>query len=236
MPAVMAERYAAKFCKKIICVSNFTRNVGVKFGIAYTDKFTVIHNGIEKIETPRNQTNNIIKIIFIGRLSKQKDPELLIKAASGLSPDLIKQIEISIIGSGPKAGLLNNLVGQNKNLFVKIISNVARYKSMGMLKDSDIFVLSTNWEGLPYSVLEAMSAGLPVVATNVGGISEAVDSSCGFLIKRGDVIGLQQALTKLISDKNLRQTMGESARKIAVGKFSLQKMLMETEKTYKSLL
>ena len=236
LPAIMAEKYAAKFCKKIICVSNYTRDVGVKYKIADKDKFAVVYNGIEKIEIRPKTENGLVKIIFIGRLSKQKDPELLVKAAAGLSSDLIKQIEILIIGSGPKAGQLHKLVEENKNLVVNFFDNVSRNQAMEMLKNSDIFVLSTNWEGFPYSILEAMSAGLPVVATDVGGINEAVDSSSGILIKRGDVIGLQQALTKLITDKNLRRQMGESARQIAENKFSLPKMLVETENLYKSLL
>lgn len=236
LPAMAAEKYAAKFCKKIICVSNYTRNIGVKYKIADNEKFAVIYNGVEKIEACGDVANAAVKIIFIGRLSKQKDPELLIKAAGGLPKDLIKQIEIAIIGSGPKAGLLNNLAGQNKNLLVNIIDNVPRDKAIGMLKNSDIFVLTTNWEGFPYSILEAMSAGLPVIATDVGGISEAVDSSCGFLVKRGDAAGLRQALAQLITDRNLRKTMGENAQRIAGSKFSLEKMLTETEKLYKSLV
>ena len=236
LPAIMAEKYAAKFCQKIICVSKYTRDMGVKHRIADKDKFAVIYNGVEKILTQPQAENSIIKIIFVGRLSKQKDPELLVKAASGLSPDLIKQIEVSIIGSGPKAGLLSNLAGQNKNLRVKMLDNVSRGEAVSLLKNSDIFVLSSNWEGFPYSILEAMGSGLPVIATDVGGISEAVDSSCGFLIKRGDVAGLKEALTKLIIDKNLRRNMGENGRRIAENKFSLQKMLTETENLYKSIV
>lgn len=236
LPAIVGEKYAAYFCKKIICVSNYTCNMGVKYGIANQDKFAVIYNGVEKIEARRNTENSIIKIIFIGRLSRQKDPELLVKAVAGFPQDLIKQLEVLIIGSGSKAGMLNNLAGQNKNFLVKMIGNVPRDKAIGMLKNSDIFVLSTNWEGFPYSILEAMSSGLPVVATDVGGISEAIDSSCGFLIKRGDVAGMQQALVKLITDKNLRKQMGENAQRIASSKFSLEKMLIETEKIYKEVL
>ena len=236
LPAMAAEKYAARFCKKIICVSNYTRSVGIKYKIAGRQKFTVIYNGVEKSEVRGSADDRTVKIIFVWRLSKQKDPELLIKAFGSLPQDLIKQIEITIIGSGPKAGLLNNLAGQNKNLLVKIVDNVPRDKAIDMLKNSDIFVLSTNWEGLPYSVLEAMSAGLPVVASDVGGISEAVDSSCGFLVKRGDAERLREALVILITDKNLRKQMGENAQRIASSKFSLNKMLVETENLYKTII
>lgn len=236
LPAIMAEKYAAKFCQKIICVSKYTRDMGVKHRIANKDKFAVIYNGVEKIEIQPKAENNIIKIIFVGRLSKQKDPELLVKAASGLPSDLIKQIEVLIIGNGPKINQLKKLAGLSNELSVKILDNVSRGEAVSLLKNSDIFVLSSNWEGFPYSILEAMSAGLPVVVTDVGGISEAVDSGCGFLIKRGDLAGLKEALKKLIIDKNLRRNMGENARRIAESRFSLQKMLMETENLYKSFV
>ena len=81
-----------------------------------------------------------------------------------------------------------------------------------------------------------MSAGLPVVASDVGGISEAVDSSCGFLVKRGDAERLREALVILITDKNLRKQMGENAQRIASSKFSLNKMLVETENLYKTII
>ncbi|MFH1946894.1 MAG: glycosyltransferase family 4 protein [Candidatus Magasanikbacteria bacterium] len=236
IPAIVMEKYATIFCKKIICVSNYTRDVGVKYRVANKAKFTVVYNGIEKIEILPKVKNETIKIIFIGRLSKQKDPELLVRAAASLPNDLIKKIEVRIIGGGPKADRLLKLVDDNKNLVTFCLDNISRDRAMEMLKNSDIFVLSTNWEGFPYSILEAMSVGLPVVATDVGGINEAVDQSCGFLIKCGDVEGLQKALTKLIMDKNLRETMGGNAQKIVENKFSLEKMLSQTEKIYNEIL
>ena len=236
LPAIILEKYAAVFCKKIICVSNYTRDVGIKYRIANKEKFTVVYNGIGKIKIHQKVENNKVKIIFIGRLSKQKDPELLVKAVAGLPKDLIKKIEVQIIGSGEKANKLKKLVDKNGHPVVSFIDNAPRDEVVEMLKNSDIFVLSTNWEGFPYSILEAMSVGLPAIVTNVGGINEAVDSSCGFLIERGDVESLQKALTKLITDKNLRKTMGENAQKIVENKFFLKNMLLKTEKIYNDII
>ncbi len=235
-PGILAEKYAANFCKKIICVSKNTRRIGIKFRIANQDKMVVIYNGIEKSDLQKNVENSKLKIIFVGRFSKQKNPELLIRAASRLPNNLLKQIEILLIGNGQKTYLINNLIKLNKNLFVKIFPSVNRDGIIQLLQDSDIFVLSTNWEGLPYSILEAMSVGLPVIATDVGGINELVDSSCGFLIERGDVEGLQKALVNLILDKELRKKMGENAKKIIEDKFSMDKMLLETEKVYNAVM
>ena len=81
-----------------------------------------------------------------------------------------------------------------------------------MLHQSDIFVLSSKSEGFPLSVLEAMRSSLPVVASNVGGVSESVKFNTGFLFSSGDSLGLSKCLAKLILDVGLREKFGINAR------------------------
>jgi glycosyltransferase involved in cell wall biosynthesis len=83
-----------------------------------------------------------------------------------------------------------------------------------LLGSSDVFVLATNFEMLPISILEAMRAGLPVIASRVGGISEVViDGETGLLVPRNSVSALAQALTRVIEDFELRVTLGRAARR-----------------------
>ncbi len=235
-PAVIVEKMAAHFCKKIICVSKYTRDMGLRYKIAEQGKMVMVYNGVENPITAGVKVNNRIKIISVGRLSKQKNPELLIKVTTNLPNDLINRIEVLLVGNGPKLGMVHKLVEQNKSLLIRVLPSATRDDIKKLLQKSDIFVLSTNWEGLPYSILEAMSVGLPVIATDVGGISELVDSSCGFLIKRDDGLALQRALSSLIMDNNLRFKMGENAKKIIKNRFSINQMLLETEKVYNTVL
>ena len=104
------------------------------------------------------------------------------------------------------------------------------------MRASDIFVLVSKHEGLPMTILEAMEAGLPVVASSVGGMPEELNTDCGILIKENEKKELARALEFLIANEEKRRKMGDSARKRAEKMFSLRKFLSETEKIYESVL
>ncbi len=234
--AILIEKIAGKFCSKIICVSDFDKNLALKYKIASSDKITVIHNGVEvSVEQTRNDTQNRreIRIVFVGRLAQQKDPLLLLESFNNLPSELKNKSQVSIIGEGPKRKELEEFIKKNKlEEKVKLLGSISREKIFEALRESDIFVLTSNWEGFPITILEAMSCGLPVIASDVGGVREAVDKEVGFLIERGDKEALKKALMELIENPDLREKMGQNAQKRAEDNFSLDKMLRETEKVY----
>ncbi|MEX2410080.1 MAG: glycosyltransferase family 4 protein, partial [Candidatus Paceibacterota bacterium] len=178
-----------------------------------------------------------VQIVFVGRLSDQKDPEKLIKAFFELSDPIKNMAEIKIIGDGPKREKLENIIKTN-NLEdkVKLLGNLPRDQVFEELKKSDIFTLISHYEGFPRSILEAMSVGLPIIASNVGGVSEAVSGENGFVVNREDFIGLKDALEKLILDDGMRERLGIASHEKVVRDFSLEKMLEETEKVYNEVL
>lgn len=101
------------------------------------------------------------------------------------------------------------------------------------LAKADIFALISNWEGLPLTILEAMRAQLPVVASNVGGIAEAViDKKTGFVVERGDIPTLTESLNKLLSSVELRNNMGKEGRNGFINSFSFDLMLNKTLLVY----
>ena len=101
----------------------------------------------------------------------------------------------------------------------------------------DIFVLPSLFEGLPVSVIQAMAAGCPVVATNVGGVPEVVENGVtGLLVAPGRPDELSAALRRLIADPALRTLMSERGRERAAGEFSAQVMISSSEKIYSALL
>jgi glycosyltransferase involved in cell wall biosynthesis len=249
---IIAEKFAGKFCKKIICVSEYDKQLAIKYKIAAEKKLEVIHNGVEVM--PRKNAefyaekrgNKKCKIVFVGRLSKPKDPELLLEAYFQLITDnqqpttnnqqLIIDTELLIVGDGPKRKNLElrikNYASESK---IKLLGSLAREKVFEVLQQSDIFVLTSNWEGFPITILEAMSCGLPIIASDVGGVKEAVDEEVGYLIKRGDKEALKKALIELIENPELAKKKGENARKRVEQEFSLEKMLQETERMYNSI-
>lgn len=145
----------------------------------------------------------------VGRLAVEKDPTLLLRAASELLND---DFHLVFAGNGPE---LRNLRGQAmrdpSGAFVHILG--ARPDVPRVLAACDVFALSSRTEGLPLALLEAMAAGLPVVATAVGGIPDVVrDGINALLVPSSDEEGLRAALRRLHDDRTLAAAMGQCAR------------------------
>ena len=117
---------------------------------------------------------------------------------------------------------------KNNFIFTGKIDNAAE-----LLPAFDIYACSSVKEGLSYTIIEAMQAGLPIAATNVGGNSELItDGQEGLLVEPQNSEALAQAINKLINDKNLRQNLGSNAKQKAINEFSLKKMIAATKKIY----
>lgn len=226
------EKFLINFSDHIITVSEFDRIYGFNFGVGSPDKVTTVHNGIPIQDLLTKETNVVgqpCKVIMVARFDDQKDQITLIQAL-GLLKD--KNWVMEFIGSGPtlerckqeanKLGLKNKIkfLGQQRNV-------------KDFLNNSDIFVLSTNYEGFPLTILEAMRAKLPVIATNVGGNNESiVGEKTGFLTKKNDAQDLSHALSTLIDDRNLAIEMGERGYERFITEFTHDLMLKKILKIY----
>ncbi|MFZ5800487.1 MAG: glycosyltransferase, partial [Candidatus Omnitrophota bacterium] len=147
-----------------------------------------------------------------------------------------RKVKLLVIGDGPEQQRLADSV-QRLGLGAKIIFTGLRKDVREFIRGIDILVLPSLREGLPVAALEAMAAGKPVIATNVGGTPELIsDGETGLLVKPADPLALSGALEKLLSDRQLAQTMGERGRKRVENYFSLAKMINETEKLYEECL
>ncbi len=102
-----------------------------------------------------------------------------------------------------------------------------------LLATSDLFVLSTKWEGLPLSILEAMRAGLPVITSDVGGCSEAVEHGItGFLTPPSNVGKLRENIETALSSKSLLKSMGQAGRERFCQDFRIESMMRKLMKVY----
>jgi glycosyltransferase involved in cell wall biosynthesis len=102
-----------------------------------------------------------------------------------------------------------------------------------LLAEAQISVLTSNWEGFPLSILEYMRAGLPVVASSVGGVDEAVsDGRTGYLVPRGDGAVLREKLQRLLADPTLRARMGAEGRSCFEQEFTLDRAVSRTLAVY----
>ena len=105
-----------------------------------------------------------------------------------------------------------------------------------MDRDADIYLLISNWEGLPRSILEAMRSGLPVIASDVGGVKECVlDGQTGFVVPPGEDQPLMTALRKLIQDRSLQREMGKAGREHFERNFSFISMAGKTFAIYEKI-
>ncbi|CUS77491.1 Glycosyltransferase involved in cell wall bisynthesis [Candidatus Kryptonium thompsonii] len=229
------ERVASIVTTKIICVSEHDRELAIEFKVAPPEKLLVIHNGVDPSlfqNIVKSQPHNDKPIVtFVGRLAPPKDLFFLIDVAEN-----IDNAVFWIVGDGELREKVQRYVSK-KGLTDRIVLWGERYDIPEIFSKTDIFVLPSRWEGLPLTIIEAMMAGLPVVASNVGGVPELVEDGVnGFLVPPGDIVKFTKALQTLIENETLRKEMGEAGRAKAMKNFSLDKMLSKTVEVYYELL
>ncbi|HWF09183.1 MAG TPA: glycosyltransferase family 4 protein [Bryobacteraceae bacterium] len=229
---VPLERLTARFTSRIITVSDATRQTGLRFGIGREDQLVTIHNGIS--DTPfraRLAVTARPKIAVVARFVDQKDHVTLLRAVAGMTG----RPQILFIGDGPRLVDVRSLC-ENLGLSATCEFAGERRDVPQILAGCDLFVLPTNWEGFPLSILEAMRAGLPVIATDVGGNREAVaHEMTGLLTPHQDVAAMRQAIESLCSSFERRVQFGRAGRRRFLEYFSREQMLSRTLDVYQSV-
>jgi glycosyltransferase involved in cell wall biosynthesis len=215
-----ADRLMSRVTTGTICVAESERRAGLRARTCRADRTVVIHNGVA-LDGPRRapgSRRSPAEILSVGRLRGPKDFTTLAHAVARLEPG---SVHLRIVGDGPDREALAALIERlGASDSIELLGE--RRDVAGLLAESDMFVLSSRSEGLPMSVLEAMAAAVPVVATAVGGIPELVrDSETGVLAPPGDAAALAAALERLARDAELRDRMGEAGRRRVERDFSL---------------
>ena len=228
--AIICERLLARLCETIILVSCAEFDHAVSIGLPVA-RLCVIHPGV-CVDAPAGEKvpGRDVRIGFVGRLVEQKSPETLLFAFQILSKTMKRKARLRIVGDGP---MLPKLKGLARNLGIADrIDWLGSANGAEEMKSFDIFALTSHYEGFPYVILEAMSSGVPIVATRVGGATEAIrDGENGFLAAPGDVEGIAKALVILVDDARLRTSMGAESRRL-VRQFPLDRMIDQTVGAY----
>ncbi|WP_196138882.1 glycosyltransferase [Aliikangiella sp. G2MR2-5] len=169
-------------------------------------KVVRIHNGIHGLESsPTEHPNGLVNVVAVGRLASIKNYPLLITAFSKI-PSLEKA-HLTLVGEGPEREALESLT-ESLGISKKVTFYGFSDKVGEILNSMDIFAVSSDYEGISIAILEAMSLGLPVIATKVGGIPETVDNGMTGLVVEPDVELYSLALESLVADNRLREEMG----------------------------
>lgn len=167
---------------------------------------------------------NAIKLITIGRLHPDKNYPLLLESIRLLRNQTKRPIFFTVIGSGPEVGLLYNIKWEPGISFNHILS-IENTRIAKLLRSHDIFIMTSLHEGHPKALIEAMSCGLPCVATNVLGTRDIiVDGETGLLAPE-TVEGVAEQLKRLVDDLALRECLGRAAREQAVRKWTLDRVI-----------
>ena len=219
---------------KIITVSEFDRQLGLNARIAPADRLVTVHNGMAdaadvKLAEPARTP---VRMVMIARFGAQKDHPTLFRALAGLRS---LPWELDLVGDGPLMDETRRLAA-SLDLGERVRFLGQRNDVDRILAESQISLLATNWEGFPLSILESMRAGLPVIASDVGGINESVqDGATGYLVRRGDVDGLRARIAELLAAPELRSRLGANGRARFQREFTLQQSVAGTLAVYRQV-
>lgn len=177
-----------------------------------------------------------IKVLFLGTITNKKGIFDLISVVSQNKEYLTGKMILYIGGVGATENLMKIISDNKLEKIIQYKGWVKGKEKVELLQSSRIFILPSYYEGLPMSILEAMSYGNAIIATNIGGISEVVkDNYNGFLFKPGDRKCLKEALFTLINNFDLLNIMNKNSRKVAKD-FLPETIIPQLEYIYKELL
>ncbi|MBU4342763.1 MAG: glycosyltransferase family 4 protein [Candidatus Omnitrophica bacterium] len=240
---VWIEKILSLFTDRIITVSeSLKKELVERFRIAPENKFFVIELGFELgglLKLPIRENSDCVNIGIVGRLVPVKNHRMLLRSVKKLiahSSWLIGKVKFVIIGDGELRQELENYargLGIEEIVefrgWVKDVSEIYR--------DLDIVVLTSLNEGTPVSIIEAMAAGRPVIATNVGGVADIVeDGKSGYLVESDNEEVFSEKLLDLINNPTKRRMFGEYGRGLVKDRFSKDRLIKDTEGLYNNIL
>ena len=218
-----AERAAGRISDAIVCVSRHDLSLAVARHVGTPATRHVIQNGIADLAGVHPVRPGPLRIVSVARLQEPKDLTSLVVAAATLKRTGI-DVRVEIVGEGPDRPLIEAVVAEHgARRFVHLLGH--RDDVPELLQGADVFVLSSRWEGLPYSILEAMATGLPVVASAVGGVPELVaDGVTGHLVRPQDPGALAAALSDLAERPDRGRALGAAGRDVVRRRHSVEGM------------
>lgn len=224
-----------KSADKIICYTDNEKESLEHLGIT-PNKIAVIHNGINThLFCPDDKKYISNNILWIGRFVPGKDVECLLDAFK-IIISYNPMIKLIMIGEGPlKDKILNKIKLLNLSNNVTIIDFLPNSELPSFYNNSDIFVLPSLYEGVPRTILEAMSCEVPVVCTNLPQLKNIVDG-CGYLVPSHNPKAIADRVLTILSDDNLRLKFGNNGRCKILKYYSWEETVKQINNLYKELL
>lgn len=236
------EKFAALFTDRIIAAIDSEKCEIVENRIIANDKIDIIHLGVEipmgerssRLRDELRLSPETLIVFNVGRCTQQKDPVTYFRTAKVLAQRR-NDFHFVWLGNGDLEGEVKSFIQSEKiGSLTTFLDN--RPDTQVLMSGSDIFMFTSLYESFGYATCEAMSWGIPVVATDVVGTRSLVaDKVTGFLAPAGDAEGLAEKTQRLFDDRTLRGKMGAEGKKRVEQFFSCKKMVQETQGLYLSL-
>ncbi|HZU29061.1 MAG TPA: glycosyltransferase family 4 protein [Bryobacteraceae bacterium] len=232
MIGVPMEKLAGRCSAAIINVSEANRKLALSRRVAPREKLLTVHNGIPDVLARATPGRGDVPVIaMLARFAEQKNQALLVRAIAGIPEPL----RVLFVGDGPTRSHVEALA-RSLHVDGRCVFAGQRLDVPAILAGAHVFALSTNWEGFPVSILEAMRAGLPVIASDVGGVRESViDGQTGFVVPPGDEGELRHRVRQLIESPALRCVMGAAGRRRFEQNFTVRAMADKVLRVYEAV-
>lgn len=228
-------RRAFRLADAVVCNSQQAADFAVEHYAARRGDVRVVYNGVDadRFRAPR-EAHDGTRIGTIGRIEAQKNLRVFLRAAAAVS-SVRPDARFFVAGDGSLRAEMTRVSSElelaDKVEFMGPVRDVP-----ALLASLDQFWLTSDWEGTPNVVLEAMAAGLPVIATAVGGTPEVIDDGkTGVLVAATDVEAVVAASRRLLENPDEARALGERARATVVERFSISAMVAATEAVYRDV-
>jgi glycosyltransferase involved in cell wall biosynthesis len=236
----LVERALARITDRVITISPRQRTDLVeRFRVIRPERVAMVPLGLDLDELfslpPMGGAGGADVVFgFVGRLVPIKDPETLLRAFA-LVRQRVPKARLHIVGDGELRAAVRDLAATLG--FAEAVDLMGWRRDLGAVYGGiDALVLSSRSEGTPFALIEAMAAGRPVVATDVGGVADIlVDGTTGLLVPARDPAALADAMTAIALDAGLRRRMGAAGRQVAV-EYRADRLLSDMERLYRQVL
>ena len=223
-----------------IAVSVYTRAaLQMRYGRATSGRVVVIPAGIDLSRFPLDacakpgSRPGPLRLVYVGRMEPEKGPDLLLEAVR-ICASRGTALDLTMVGEGNMRSALEHSWEPSASAEVRWVGHVLDTRPF--LQEADVLALPSRSENLPTVILEAMAAGLPVIATDVGGVSEVVKNcATGLLVKPEDPSALAEAIAACDSDRATLAEMGAAARRLAAD-FDIRRMTESISGVYDQIL
>jgi len=235
----LTDRFTQRWTDHYIAVSQHVAETHATLCRISPDRISAIRNGVDcppKDKVPSVKQRPDAALLFVGRLTPQKNPSSLLKAITLLPPALRTKVTLTFAGDGPlRASLLQRV----KELQLESSVHLPGHSSdvVTLMQRSTLLVLPSRWEGLPNVVLEAMANGLPVIASDVDGVREVVaDNETGWLIPATQPQALAATIQHALESPESRQRISNASQTLVNQELTWDRASAEYDRVLRKFL